>query len=537
MKNIKYIAIMALGLVACEPELDNSVEDSGTYSSGTADFSTFVTIGNSLTAGYADGTVYLEGQKNSYPNILAEKFSFVGGGEFTQPLVSDNIGGLTLDGNTALPGFDPRFVLTGNPLGPARLTDTPTTNVSNILTGPFNNVGVPGAKSFHLVTPDYGNISGLSTGTANPYFVRMASSPSATMLADAMAQDPTFFSLWIGNNDILSYATSGGVGVDQTGNTNPATYGFNDITDPGVFHLTYDGLLNGMTANGAKGVVMNIPTVTSIPYFTTVPHAPLSPLNPDFGPLIPTLNGIFGQINNVFAFLGVPERSIVFSQTAASAVVIKDDTITDLSAQMTAVFNASPTFVPFVQSLGLPAAAAPLVANLLGATYGQARQATADDLLVLTSQTVIGNVNQDVKAALEAQGLPEAMAEQFATDGITNPLADQWVLAKNEVDMVITAQTAYNNSIAMLAAANDNVILVDVNAAMNQLANGGIAYDGGMITSEFVSGGGFSLDGVHPTARGYAVISNIILKRINEEFDATIPAVNPADYPSVYFGD
>ena len=72
---------------------------------------------------------------------------------------------------------------------------------------------------------------------------------------------------------------------------------------------------------------------------------------------------------------------------------------------------------------------------------------------------------------------------------------------------------------------------------MNQLANGGIFYDGGMITSEFVYGGGFSLDGVHPTARGYAVISNIILDRINEEFDATIPAVNPADYPSVYFGD
>ena len=46
MKNIKYIAIMTLGLVACEPELDNSVEDSGTYSSGTADFSKFVTIGN-----------------------------------------------------------------------------------------------------------------------------------------------------------------------------------------------------------------------------------------------------------------------------------------------------------------------------------------------------------------------------------------------------------------------------------------------------------------------------------------------------------
>jgi len=37
----------------------------------------------------------------------------------------------------------------------------------------------------------------------------------------------------------------------------------------------------------------------------------------------------------------------------------------------------------------LPAAAAPVVANLLGTIYGQTRQATADDLLVLTSSSVI----------------------------------------------------------------------------------------------------------------------------------------------------
>ena len=91
MKNIKYIALMALGLVACEPELNNSIEDAGMYTSGTADFSKFVALGNSLTAGYADGTVYLEGQKNSYPNILASRFSFAGGGSFKQPLVNDNI--------------------------------------------------------------------------------------------------------------------------------------------------------------------------------------------------------------------------------------------------------------------------------------------------------------------------------------------------------------------------------------------------------------------------------------------------------------
>jgi len=267
MKNIKYIAIMALGIISCEPELDNSIEDSGFYSAGTADFSNFVSIGNSLTAGFADNALYTVGQKNSYPNILANKFSQVGGGTFTQPLVNDNLGGFTIGGAVA---SDTRLVLTGTPLGLGNIAGTPTTEISNIIAGPFNNIGVPGAKSFHLLSNSYGNISGLETGTANPYFVRMASTPSATMLEDAVAQNPTFFSVWIGNNDILGFATSGGVGIDQTGNLDPTTYSSTDITDPSVFLGTYDAIVTGLTANGAKGVVMNIPTVTSIPYFTTV---------------------------------------------------------------------------------------------------------------------------------------------------------------------------------------------------------------------------------------------------------------------------
>ena len=486
MKNLKYITLIALGLVACEPELDNSIEDAGFYSAGNADFSKFISVGNSLTAGYADGTVYLEGQKYSYPKILADKFSHVGGGAFTQPLVNDNIGGLTLNG-TQIPGFDTRLVLTGDPLGPDNLTETPTTEVSNILTGPFNNVGVPGAKSFHLLSDTYGNISGVPLATANPYFVRMASSPSATMLGDAVAQDPTFFSLWIGNNDILSFATSGGVGVDQTGNLDPATYGSNDITDPMVFHGTYDALLSGLTANGAKGVVMNLPSVTSIPYFTTVPHNPI----PMDATTAAGTNAAYAAYNGACAaFLSPAEaakRTINFV-AGQNPVVIMDETLTDLT-------GINPDLVSM-------------------------RMATENDLIVLPTSTVIGTLAVD--------GDPTSVI------GVGVPLNDSQVLTENEVSMVANAQTAYNNSISMLAAANDDVILVDVKSAMEELANGGLSSNGVTITDAYATGGGFSLDGVHPTARGYAFIANIILARINEEFNATIPVTNTGNYPTTY---
>ncbi|MGY6457684.1 hypothetical protein, partial [Vibrio parahaemolyticus] len=90
----------------------------------------------------------------------------------------------------------------------------------------------------------------------------------------AVAQNPTFFSLWIGNNDILSYATSGGTNstttggittytpaVFQNGNLNPATYGSNDISDPNVVASSINSYVTALTANGAKGVVANIPSV------------------------------------------------------------------------------------------------------------------------------------------------------------------------------------------------------------------------------------------------------------------------------------
>jgi len=503
MKNIKYIAIIALGLVACEPELDNSIEDAGFYSAGDADFSKFVSVGNSLTAGYADGTVYLEGQKYSYPNILAEKFSHVGGGIFTQPLVNDNIGGLILNG-TQIPSFDTRLVLTGNPLAPDNLVGTPTTEVSNILTGPFNNVSAPGAKSFHLLSDSYGNISGVPTATANPYFVRMASSPSATMLGDAVAQNPTFFSLWIGNNDILSFATSGGIGVDQLGNsTNLSLYGPNDITDPTLFHGTYDALLNGLTANGAKGIVMNLPSVTSIPFFTYVDHnpVPLDAATAGFLNSASAYGAYNAGIQGAFAYLvantpltqgmadaEIAKRTIVFSESANNALVIMDESLTDLT-------GINPNLISM-------------------------RQATAADLILLTTGPLIGT--------LAVAGDPTT------TIGVAVPLNDSQVLTENEVSMVVNAQTAYNNSISTLAAANDDVILVDVKTAMEQLANGGLSSNGVTITDDYATGGGFSLDGVHPTARGYAFIANIILERINTEFNATIPVTNTGYYPTTY---
>ena len=537
MKNLKFIFI-SLGLLAftaCnDPEdvditPEEMVEASASLTAGSADFSNYVALGNSLTAGFTDGALFQASQSLSLPNLLSQKFSLVGGGSFTQPLTNDNLGGLAA-GGTRIQG--PRLVFGGaGPVGLETLIGpvTVTTDIAlNNPTGPFNNLGVPGAKSFHLLAPGYGNLANVSLGLANPYAVRLTgTTPNASVLELAVAQAPSFFSIWGGENDVLGYATTGGDG------TNPIT----PVSGvPGVgFDGSYGALIATMTAGGAQGVVANIPNVLNIPHFTTVPHNPLDPTNPDFGPQIATLNGIFGQLNQVYAFLGVPERSIEFSTTAASEVIIRDEKLTDLSAQIAGVLSASPTFPAFVQSFGLPVEAAPLVAGLLGSTYGQTREATAEDLFVLPSASVIGTVNLESVGALMAAGLPQALAGQFSVEGISLPLEDKWVLIPSEQEEITAATNAFNQIIAATAS-QAGLAFVDANSLLNQLANGGITSGQFTLTSSLVTGSAFSLDGIHPTARGYALLANEFMKAIDvtygSNFEASGNLLNVGDYPT-----
>lgn len=508
----KYIllsALASLALIGCEPEFDNAIEEGDFYSAGEADFSNFVSVGNSLTAGYADGALYREGQINSFPNIMAGQFERVGGGEFRQPLMEDNLGGLKLNGSQIQ---NNRLVLAVSEMGspsPRPLAGDPQTDITNQLSGMFNNMGAPGAKSFHLLAPGYGNVAGVAELTANPYYARFASSAEASIIADAVAQQPSFFSFWIGNNDILGYATSGGSGVNQQGNFNPATYGGNDITDINVFASVYNDALSALAENATGGVVFNIPNVTNIPFFTTVPPNPIpldQPTAMSLGQLfgiyntqiLPTLRG-FGVITEEEEAL----RQVNFQAGEGNFVTIQDENLTNIA--------------PFLQAppLSLPAEIAGL--------FGQLRQATNNDLMTLTSSGVIGTpVGQ-----IEFAGMQIPLI-----NGITVPLADQFVLTPQEQAQVIQAQAAYNTTIEALAAQN-NLAFVDVDVLLQEVSEMGIAYNGGVLTSEFATGGAFSLDGVHLTPRGYALIANKAIEAINQTYNADIPLVDIGYYRTI----
>lgn len=497
--------------VSCKRDFDTDVS-SVTVTKGDADFTKYVSIGNSLTSGYRDGALYIDGQNESFPSMIAAQMKLAGGGEFKQPLMADNLGGIPAV------GFTNKRVLTPT-MGLGFAAGTGATTLANIYaSGPYNNMGVPGAKSYHLVAPGYGNPANLPLGKANPYFVRFAKNPAtSSVLSDAMDMKPSFFSLWIGNNDVLSYATNGGMNsttvngvttytpaVVQTGNLDPTTYKGNDISDPNVVGGVIKSVLDGLKSVGStKGVIANIPNVTAIPFFTKVRYNEI-PLSATKAAALNS--GLYSKLN-----AALPSRFNLVS-AGQNPVIIVDNSLADASVPLIAAFTAA----------GL----SPTQAAYVGNAFGKARQAKPGELILLTASNELG---------LDAfTRLPATETSQFVI-GASFPLADQFSLTATEVTNISTAVTDYNAKISALASSY-GIALVDANTKMGELnSTAGIQFDGVKYTATFVTGGSFSLDGVHPTGRGYAILANEFIKAINAKYSSTLPLVNVNKYSGVTF--
>lgn len=437
------VALMGLGLTACQPD----IEDDFTPSAGSVDFTRYIAVGNSLTAGFQDNGLYLEGQQKSYPALLAEQFRAVGGGEFVQPLFP--VGQENGSGYLRLTGIVNGAPVTASVPGNAgRNPSAPGAAPYTRFDGRVDNLGVPGIRLADIHTANFGNLaqqpSPPTAATFNPYFERITpvgNSQSYFQRVKAEAATATFFSNWLGNNDILGYATTGGLG--------------GIITRTDTFTLKNNRIINSLTATGAKGIVATIPDVTTIPFFTTV------------------------RVPNI--------RASFKARNAALDV--------------------------YIQTTG---------AN--GATV--VRLATDADLLTLPSSAVIGTNPTNNTFPIGA-GVGAGI-------GQSNPVPNQFVLDATEQATVRNATTAFNTAITNKAN-EKGLAIFDSNTFFSGIAQRGLVTNGVSNTTSFVSGNLFSLDGVHPTPRGYAVVANEMIKAINAKYGSRIAQVNPNNYRGVQF--
>ncbi|GBL35588.1 hypothetical protein EMGBS15_11830 [Filimonas sp.] len=81
---------------------------------------------------------------------------------------------------------------------------TGSTAFNNVSGNPYNLIGVPGARAIDAVFPLYSSL--------NPFLQRFCQTPgTSTILSEALRVNPTFFTLFLGSNDVLLYATGGAV--------------------------------------------------------------------------------------------------------------------------------------------------------------------------------------------------------------------------------------------------------------------------------------------------------------------------------------
>lgn len=439
---ILFAALAALYITSCKSKIEPDMP-----SAGEADFSTYVAIGNSLTAGFADGTLYRSGQESSYPSMLAKQFKLAGGGEFKQPLLPGESGWPYAPAAGRLPrrvlgmSTDCLGVTSLGPVLYSGVIDTAGSATNIAVNGPYNNVGIPGIRCIDFGFSGYGLL--------NPYAGRFFANPAVQKPIEVALQPvPTFFSMWLGSNDVLGYATSGGEGV-------VGGVGLSDISPLTAFKATYDAAVAALVNQGAKGVLINIPDVTAIPYFTTI--------NPMGLNLSATQAA---QLTGAYAAMGLTH---VTFQEGANYFVVADPTV-------------------------------------------GARKLKAGEYIILTTP---GD-------SLKCGGW-----------GSLKPIPKQYVLTADEVANVTTATTQFNQVIAD-AASKYNLALMDANTYMRSL-KAGITWNGVTYTPSFVTGGAFSLDGVHLTPRGYALVANEILRVINQRYRSSIPAVDVNSYSGIKF--
>ncbi len=455
-------------------------------------FNSYVSIGNSITAGMQSGGLNDSLQKLSYAYLLAGQM----GTRFAYP-------------SLVAPGCPPPVATfftgvrqTATGLG---VTNGSTCLFRGTTTDILNNVAVPNASSFD---PAAANVTAAGTDKANPLETIILG--GKTQVQKAIDAHPTFVTIWIGNNDVLGGAISGV----------PAA-----ATPSATFNANVDKIFSDLAAGapGVKGVVIGVVNVKSIPHF--FPASALS------NTLFTTgINAYTGKTVTVDPTTCPPTNPANAGSLISFRILdsIKTGGHPALISCAPTTLAPAPVGDAFVLTTTEQAAITTTVTGYN--TYLAQKAATAglafwDPNLALDSLRNAGkfpttvtlkatNVTTGSTTLSAVAGGYARTTGSFITDGFypgMSVTASGFTSAANNGSSTVTAVTATSLTVTKTPAP-----VVEAAAAARTI----------------LSAPGFgpymSFDGIHPSANSHILITNYLIDAINAKYGTSIPKLaNP----------
>lgn len=255
MRQLILILSAIFFINSCTPEFDH-IE----VSSGSADFSKSIAIGDGYLSGYQDGGLGKDGQQRSIAAIIFRSLTQAGSNQFNQALMPDNIGlGISskpweyvyVSRTQMGDRIDCKGVVS---LGPVKIIPDSLYNSASYL----SPISVSNLNDFSFPLASTSSLLSTSFHSQNVFYNRVSSQfGNSSVLNAALSIQPTFFVSWLGMEDIYDFAKKG------------CKYG--SLISPAAFSARLDSILGPLTANGAKGVLATIPNIDIFPFFTTIP--------------------------------------------------------------------------------------------------------------------------------------------------------------------------------------------------------------------------------------------------------------------------
>jgi lysophospholipase L1-like esterase len=310
------------------------------------------------------------------------------------------------------------------------------------------------------------------------------------------------------------------------------------IAAPGAPAVLQLVTVNPLVINSASGITTGRTNPTSQPTDLAVPGAVLNDVVNTVPVLIPTTGQ---QIITQFV-LGYPGLATGQANSQATSAVKANPTTIFLwignndalvadtdgtPASMTPVAAFTTQYQALMNQLTTQTSAHLVIGNIPDVTLVPYLQPAATVLAQASASSGIPAATLSTTLGITTGDLvnPAGTAQVTAilTGKQKGPITDAGFLSAAEVVTVKAQIAAYNQVISTQATAA-GATLVDINALFSQIATSGVSVSGVTGTSGFL-GGIFSLDGIHPTNTGYAVIANKFIDTMNASISTKIPDV------------